>query len=261
MRVQADAARLEQVFVNLLGNAVKYTPENGRIRLTAHCENSEAVIKVADNGVGIPPELLPHVFELFTQGQTSLDRAQGGLGIGLTVVRSLIEMHGGSVQVQSGGAATGSTFTVRLPLASGPQAEAASANAAPARELPVTLRVLIVDDHVDTAQALSVLLSRRNCQVRVAHDGPAGILAAREFIPDVFLLDLGLPGLDGYEIARTLRTEPDFKNALFVAISGYAQKTDHARSLAAGFDHHCAKPVDLPSLLKVIQAKFAESGS
>jgi PAS domain S-box-containing protein len=261
MRVQADAARLEQVFVNLLGNAVKYTPENGRIRLTAHCEDSEAVIKVADNGVGIPSELLPHVFELFTQGQTSLDRAQGGLGIGLTVVRSLIEMHGGSVQVQSGGAATGSTFTVRLPLASGPQSRAATPDAEPPRELPVTLRVLIVDDHVDTAQALSVLLSRRNCQVRVAHDGPAGILAAREFVPDVFLLDLGLPGLDGYEIARTLRAEPEFKNALFVAISGYAQETDHARSRAAGFDHHCAKPVDLPSLLKVIQAKFAESGS
>jgi PAS domain S-box-containing protein len=257
LRVHADAARLEQVFVNLLGNAVKYTPEKGQIRLTACCEHGEAVISVADNGVGISPDLLPHVFDLFTQGQTSLDRAQGGLGIGLTVVRSLIEMHGGSVHVQSGGAAAGSTFTVRLPLASGPQSHAATTHSESPRELPMTLRVLIVDDHVDTAQALSVLLSRRNCQVRVAHDGPAGILTAREFIPDVLLLDLGLPGLDGYEIARTLRTEPEFKNALFVAISGYAQDTDHARSLAAGFDHHCAKPVDLTSLLSVIQARFS----
>jgi CheY-like chemotaxis protein len=159
--------------------------------------------------------------------------------------------------VHSGGSDAGSTFTVRLPLASEAQAHAAAPNLGAPRELPVTLRVLIVDDHVDTAQALAVLLSRRNCLVRMAHDGPAGIIAAREFIPEVFLLDLGLPGLDGYEIARTLRTEPEFKNALFVAISGYAQEADQARSLAAGFDHHCAKPVDLTSLLTVIQAKFS----
>jgi len=257
LHVLGDSARLEQVFVNLLGNAVKYTPERGHIRLTAHCEKSEAAISVEDDGVGISPELLPHVFDLFTQGQTSLDRAQGGLGIGLTVVRSLIEMHGGRVDVHSGGSDAGSTFTVRLPLASEAQAHAAAPNLGAPRELPVTLRVLIVDDHVDTAQALAVLLSRRNCLVRMAHDGPAGIIAAREFIPEVFLLDLGLPGLDGYEIARTLRTEPEFKNALFVAISGYAQEADQARSLAAGFDHHCAKPVDLTSLLTVIQAKFS----
>jgi CheY-like chemotaxis protein len=172
-------------------------------------------------------------------------------------VRSLVEMHGGRVEVQSGGAHSGSTFTVRLPMASDPQAHAAAVRTECPRELPPGLRVLIVDDHVDTAQALSVLLTRRNCQVCVAHDGPGGILAARELIPEVFLLDLGLPGIDGYEIARTLRSDPEFKNALFVAISGYAQDADHARSLAAGFDHHCAKPVDLPSLLTVIQAKFS----
>ncbi len=260
LHVHGDAARLEQVFVNLLGNAVKYTPEIGHISLTVRREKSEAAISVADDGVGISSELLPHVFDLFTQGQTSLDRAQGGLGIGLTVVRSLIEMHGGRVTVQSSGSGGGSTFTVYLPLASESRPPA-SVRTAASPELPATLRVLIVDDHVDTAQALAVLLSRRNCQVRVTHDGPGGIIAAKEFMPDVFLLDLGLPGLDGYEIARTLRTEPDFKDSLFVAISGYALEADHARSLAAGFDYHCAKPVDLPSLLSVIQSKFSPGTS
>ena len=160
MRVQGDAARLEQVFVNLLGNAVKYTPENGRIRLAARREGGEVIVSVTDNGVGIPPELLPHVFELFTQGQTSLDRAQGGLGIGLTVVRSLIEMHGGSVNVESGGEPSGTTFTVRLPLLKEPKPEPVDFQPKPSHEpFAAAIRVLIVDDHVDTAQALALLLT------------------------------------------------------------------------------------------------------
>ena len=260
LQVRGDAARLEQVFVNLLGNAVKYTPEKGHIHLTTLREKSEAVISVEDDGVGITSELLPHVFDLFAQGQTSLDRAEGGLGIGLTVVRSLIEMHGGRVEVQSSGSGAGATFTVYLPLASEPEAHS-TVQAPTSQGLAVPLRVLIVDDHVDTAQALAVLLSRRNCEVRVTHDGPGGIIAAKEFVPDVFLLDLGLPGMDGYEIARTLRTGPDFGNSLFVTISGYAQEADHARSLAAGFDYHCAKPVDLQSLITVIQSKFTPGTS
>ncbi len=259
LRIRGDSARLEQVFVNLLGNAVKYTPENGRIRLTAREENSEAVVIIADNGVGIAADLLPHVFELFTQGQTSLDRAQGGLGIGLTVVRSLTEMHGGRVAVESGGKLAGSTFTVRLPLLSEPRPKNGASHPAPAaEELPAALRILIVDDHTDTAKALALLLGRRNCDVRVSHDGPSGILLAKEFCPEVFLLDLGLPGLDGYEIAAMLRAEPRFRDSLFVAISGYAQETDRTRSLAAGFDHHCAKPVDFHALLAVIRSKFSQ---
>jgi PAS domain S-box-containing protein len=258
MRVRGDVARLEQIFANLLGNAAKYTPEHGQVSLIAWQDGAEAAIAVTDNGVGIPHDLLPHVFDLFTQGETSLDRAQGGLGIGLTVVKSLTEMHSGRVTVESSGGRSGTTFTVRFPLLqeSAPGA-AAGSPASTADDLPDSLRVLIVDDHADAAQALALLLTRRHCDVRFTHDGPTGIIAAKEFHPDVLLLDLGLPGLDGYEIARTLRADPAFRDALFVAISGYAQECDRARSLAAGFDHHCAKPVDFSSLLSVISAKFS----
>jgi len=258
--IRGDAARMEQIFVNLLSNAVKYTPENGSIQLIARSENSEAVVSVIDNGVGIPPDLLPHVFDLFTQGKMSLDRAQGGLGIGLTVVRSLTEMHGGRVAVESGGKLTGSTFTVKLPLHT-QENHSNGAEIHPAKtleDIPRGLRVLIVDDHIDAAQALALLLTRRSCNVRVTHDGPNGIIAAKEFNPEVLLLDLGLPGLDGYEIATTLRADPNFRSALFIAISGYAQDNDKARSLAAGFDMHCAKPVDLTGLLSIIRSRFSQ---
>ncbi|MGA3172731.1 MAG: response regulator [Chthoniobacteraceae bacterium] len=262
LRVNGDSARLEQVFVNLLGNAVKYTPEHGRIRLSARRDHSEVVISVADNGIGISPDLLPHVFKLFTQGETSLDRAEGGLGIGLTVVKSLVEMHGGFVEVLSAGKQAGAEFIVRLPLL---PAESSPSGSTPVGDvpgdLPAGLRVLIVDDHIDAAQTLALLLSRRNCKVRVTHDGPSAIVAAREFDPQVFLLDLGLPGLDGYEIAATLRADSRFRTALFVAISGYAQDADRARTLAAGFDCHCAKPVDFPTLLSVIRARFLRTRS
>jgi PAS domain S-box-containing protein len=254
-----DAARMEQIFVNLLSNAVKYTPENGSIQLDAHPENAEAVVSVIDNGVGIPPDLLPHVFDLFTQGKMSLDRAQGGLGIGLTVVRSLTEMHGGRVAAESGGKLNGSAFTVRLPLLT--QENRVNGTGIHPENNPEEilrgLRALIVDDHIDAAQALALLLTRRGCDVRISHDGPNGILAAREFNPEVLLLDLGLPGLDGYEIATTLRADPRFRNALFIAISGYAQDNDKARSLAAGFDMHCAKPVDLAGLLSIIRSRYS----
>ncbi len=262
LQVRGDAARLEQVFVNLLGNAVKYTPEHGRIGLTVRKEDSKAVITVSDNGIGIAPELLPHVFELFIQGETSIDRAQGGLGIGLTVVRSLVEMHGGSVGVESAGRKAGAAFSVHLPLLAKAEWDGGPSQAEPAPEtIPPALRVLIVDDHIDTAQTLALLLNRRNCKVRVTHDGPGGIIVAKEFNPHVFLLDLGLPGIDGYEIAGTLRADPRFRSALFIAISGYAQESDRARSLAAGFDHHCAKPVDFAALLNVIHDRFARSPS
>jgi PAS domain S-box-containing protein len=345
LSVRGDADRLEQVFVNLLTNAAKYTPEGGHIRLSARVEHGSAVISVIDNGVGIAPELLPYVFDLFTQATTSLDRAQGGLGIGLTVVKSLVAMHGGSVTAESGEAGSGATFTVMLPLLAPDKAAKSSDTAAraaakpattitgaarpagsslpdgpplsdmsdgsyqsdksdssdlsdnfskatpaasanpdtaasaqvpmpsgsgspgktktppepPTGTLPRPVRVLIVDDHADAAQTLSRLLSRRNCEVRLAHDGPGGVEAAREFSPEVLLLDLGLPGFDGYEVARILRADPVCADALFIAISGYAQDSDRQRSAAAGFQHHCAKPVDFTALLAVIHEHlFAE---
>jgi PAS domain S-box-containing protein len=261
MHVNGDATRLEQVFVNLLGNAVKYTPEGGRIRLIATPSGGEAEVSIEDNGIGIAPALLPHVFDLFTQGETSIDRAQGGLGIGLTVVRSLIEMHGGTVSVKSGGSQAGATFCVRLPLTLQDSGSQPVVPAVHQDELPAGLRILIVDDHVDTAQALGLLLQRRKCDVCVTHDGPSGIVAARDFNPQVLLLDLGLPGLSGYEMVGALRGDAQFRNAFFVAISGYAQDADRAKAIAAGFDHHCAKPLDLPFLMEVIRARFATLAS
>ncbi|MES2705082.1 MAG: response regulator [Verrucomicrobiota bacterium] len=258
LSVQGDADRLEQVFVNLLTNAAKYTPEGGHISLTARTEKERILISVTDNGVGISPELLPYVFDLFTQATTSLDRAQGGLGIGLTVVKSLVDMHGGTVTAESGEGRAGSTFTVTLPLLASVHApKTAPAPKAESTALPRRVRVLIVDDHVDAAQTLARLLSRRNCEVRMAHDGPGGVEAAREFLPEVLLLDLGLPGFDGYEVARVLRGDPACAGSLFIAISGYAQDSDRRRSAEAGFEYHCAKPVDFTALLSAIRTRLA----
>ena len=254
LRVQGDAARLEQVFVNLLTNAAKYTPEGGRIQVRGLKEEAAAVILVTDNGVGIPQDLLPHVFDLFTQAQTSLDRAQGGLGIGLTVVRTLIEMHGGSVDVENSPGSSGTTLIVKLPLLeSAPPEPAPRSNPLPLAPDPVGLRVLIVDDHVDAAQTMGRLLKRRNFDVMISHDGPAGLIAAREFQPHVLLLDLGLPGIDGYQLARLLRFDPVCAGSLFIAISGYAQESDFQRSIEAGFEHHFAKPVNFTELLAAIR--------
>lgn len=257
LSVRGDGDRLEQVFVNLLTNAAKYTPEGGHIALNVRIEKESALVSVSDNGVGIAPELLPYVFDLFTQATTSLDRAQGGLGIGLTVVKSLIDMHGGSVTAESGEGGAGSTFTVTLPLlAEVHSPKVAAPSKAESTTLPRKVKVLIVDDHVDAAQTLARLLSRRNCEVRMAHDGPGGVEAAREFRPEVLLLDLGLPGFDGYEVARVLRADPACADSLFIAISGYAQDSDRQRSTEAGFEYHCAKPVDFTALLGAIRSRL-----
>ncbi len=256
LRVTGDAARLEQVFVNLLNNAAKYTPEGGAISVRAHNEDGEAVVTITDSGVGIPPELLPHVFDLFRQADSTLDRAMGGLGIGLSVVKSLVEMHLGRVTVESAGAHAGTTVTVRLPLLLDlPAAERPPAPPALDDAPPKALRVLVVDDHEDAAQALARLLKRRGCEVRCAYSGPDGVAAAREFLPEALLLDLGLPGFDGYEVARILRADPAFADALVIAISGYAQDGDRQRCLASGFDDHFAKPLDIPKLVEAIHAR------
>jgi PAS domain S-box-containing protein len=255
-KVRGDAARLEQVLVNLLNNATKYTPEGGQIRLMARIENNEAIVSIADNGVGISPELLPHVFDLFRQADTALDRAQGGLGIGLTVVKSLVEMHGGRVAVESGGQVPGTVFTVWLPIANEPESTSAVVRPPPMPgAFPRTVRVVVVDDNVDAAEALARLLIRRNCEVRIAHDGSGGIDMAREYKPEVLLLDLGLPGLDGYELTSVLRADPAFASALFIAMSGYAQDGDRERSIAAGFAYHFAKPVDFNLLWSAMRSR------
>lgn len=257
LRVTGDAARLEQVFVNVLTNAAKYTPEGGRLLLRARCEEAQIIVSITDNGAGISSELLPHVFDLFRQAESTLDRAQGGLGIGLSVVKSLVEMHFGRVVVESAGCNLGTTVTVRLPLLVEESAPApAPPLVAPRDAAPTAVRVLIVDDHEDAAHALGRLLARRGCDIRLAYNGPAALIAAREFLPEILLLDLGLPGLDGYELTRILRAESPFTSALFIALSGYAQGSDRQRCFAAGFDEHLAKPIDFSALMAAIRSRY-----
>jgi signal transduction histidine kinase/DNA-binding response OmpR family regulator len=247
--VEGDAARLAQVLTNLLNNAAKYTDEGGHIGLDAGREEGQVVLRVRDTGIGIPAEMLAAVFNLFTQVDRSLDRSQGGLGVGLTLVRRLVELHGGSVQAYSEGPGRGSEFVVRLPALAGRNQRSGDAGGADLPSAPRTAsRVLVVDDNVDGAESLAMLLRLGGSEVVLAHDGPAGLEAAREFRPDVVVLDIGLPGMDGYEVARRLRADPATKDALLVAVTGYGRDEDRALSREAGFDHHLVKPVDLSHL-------------
>ena len=250
--IDADPTRIEQVLVNLLNNAAKYTEAGGDIRLTIGREGEEAVIKVLDTGVGIPPDLLPRLFDLFIQGDRSIARSEGGLGIGLTLVKSLVEMHGGTVVAQSDGIGKGSLFVVRLPASKAPVEETSPPKPAAGRGAMQTSRVLVVDDNVDTARGLARLLKLLGHDVRTAHDGPTAIEAARDHQPDFVLLDIGLPGMDGYEVARNLRRDDGIKEATIIAISGYGQDSDRRRSREAGFDHHLVKPIDHDALLTLL---------
>ncbi len=253
--VEADPSRIEQVLGNLLTNAAKYTPDGGRIRLSARREGGEVVVEVEDSGVGIAPEMLPRIFDAFTQVEQTIDRSQGGLGIGLTLVRRLVELHGGSVSARSEGPGRGSTFTVRLPAADcdipARPGAAGPASRDGSRPRP---RVLVVDDSADTARAMARLLGVEGYDVRVAHDGRAALDAAREHRPDVILLDIGLPGMNGYEVARAVRRDPDLAGVTLIAISGYGQDHDRRRSLDSGFDHHLVKPVDYGVLYELLAA-------
>jgi len=251
--VEADPTRLEQIAVNLLSNAAKYTESGGQIWFTARHEENEFVIRVRDTGVGIPPEQLASIFDLFVQGDRSLERSAGGLGIGLTLVQKLTELHGGTVVARSEGAGTGSEFIVRLPAGEEsnrersrprPQSEPRSKRAA---------RVLVVDDNVDLARGLARLLEMRGHNVSIAFDGPSAVDKARELHPEFVLLDIGLPGMDGYQVAALLRQEPDTKDAVIVAVSGYGQDEDRKRSQQAGFDLHLVKPVSCDELIKVFE--------
>jgi PAS domain S-box-containing protein len=258
MVLEADPTRMVQVFANLINNAAKYTDAGGHITVASAVEEGEAVVSVRDDGVGMTPELLTRAFDLFVQETRSLDRAEGGLGIGLTLVRTLVSMHGGSVRAFSAGPGHGSELVVRLPLA--PRAEAFPAGpAAGARDRAgVPLRVLIVDDNVDAATALGLLLRIRGDEVALATDGPAALAAAAATPPDLILLDIGLPGMDGYEVAARLRAAGHTRAAL-VALTGYGRESDVQRSRDAAFDHHLVKPVELPELERII-ARLRERG-
>jgi signal transduction histidine kinase/ActR/RegA family two-component response regulator len=252
--IEADPTRLEQIAVNLLGNAIKYTERGGRIWIEARKAGNEIVIEVRDSGTGMAAGKIPEMFELFAQGERAAARSEGGLGIGLTVVRGLCQLHGGRVSAHSNGPGTGSTFTVRLPAAKAPADRPAPKAKRPAVE-GGGKRVLIVDDNLDTARGLAKLLARRNYEVRLAHDGPGALKAAREFSPAVVLLDIGLPGMDGYEVARRLKAEPSCAEIAVIALSGYGQEADRRRSGEAGFDHHLVKPVDLENVLSLLTSE------
>ncbi len=251
--VTGDAARLTQVLTNLLNNAAKYTDPGGRVALALAREGGEAVVRVWDTGVGIPADMLTAVFDLFTQVDRSLDRSQGGLGVGLTLVKRLVEMHGGSVAAHSDGPGKGSEFVIRLPALAAAEAPAAGANGRPPAAAG-RLRVLLVDDNVDGAESLAALLRLAGHEVWLAHDGPGALEAAAGFRPDAAVLDIGLPGMDGYEVARRLRADPAAAPAVLVAVTGYGRDRDRERSREAGFDYHLVKPVDLAELHRALAA-------
>jgi len=250
--MDADPTRIVQVFANLLNNAAKYTGVGGQITLASATENGEAVVTVGDNGRGMTPELLGSAFELFVQGARSSDRTQGGLGIGLTMVRTLVKMHGGSVQAFSDGPGRGSQLVVRLPLAPADAVPVARTDRPVSDGVPTPpLRVLLVDDNVDAAHAMKHVLELSGHRVTLAHDGPGALAAADAEPPELVLLDIGLPGMDGYAVAARLR-QAGHDRAAIVAVTGYGQEEDVSRSSAAGFDHHLVKPVDGSMLRKIV---------
>jgi PAS domain S-box-containing protein len=249
----ADPTRMAQVLSNLLNNAAKYTDRGGRVALAVRQEGDQAVITVEDDGIGIAPEVLPRLFEIFSQADPSRERAQGGLGIGLSLVRGLVEMHGGSVGVHSDGLGRGSRFTVRLPLAPADGAIAGKA-VRPEQKLPGGRRVLVVDDNRDSADSMTLLLGLKGHSVRTAYDGSQAIEEARSFHPDLVLLDIGLPGLDGYEVARRLRAETGL-DATLVATTGWGHVEDKRRASEAGFDFHLTKPVSIEALERFLSGQ------
>jgi PAS domain S-box-containing protein len=251
----ADASRLEQVVTNLLTNAAKYTNEGGHIWLSAQQEGDQAVLRVRDTGLGIASAFLPRVFDLFTQSERSSDRSQGGLGIGLTLAKRLVEMHGGTIGVSST-MGRGSEFVVSIVVCP-PGSTSLTTQPPPseiARPSESALRVLVVDDNLDAANVLKMLVEEGGHSVRMAHTGPAALAVALDYLPDVMLLDIGLPELDGLEVAKRIRREPLLRDIVLVAVTGYRQASDQQRVLEAGFDHYLVKPADFEKLRQILTA-------
>ena len=248
--LDADTTRITQVIGNVLDNAMKFTPSGGRVTVALAREGESAVLSIRDTGIGIEPEMLPKVFVPFTQARQSLDRADGGLGLGLALVKTLVELHGGTVQAASAGKNAGVELVVRLPLVARPS----RATTASVRRGTPPRRVLVIEDNSLTAEALRILLELQGHEVRVSHDGASGVATAREFRPNVVLCDLGLPGMNGYEVARRLREDERTSEALLVALSGYALPEDRARAEQAGFLFHLAKPPSLESIKELLAA-------
>jgi CheY-like chemotaxis protein/two-component sensor histidine kinase len=252
LQVEGDLTRLAQVIANLLNNAAKYTARGGKIWLEARQEGSEALVSVRDTGVGISAESLPRIFDMFDQGDGALDRSLGGLGIGLTLARRLVELHGGSITARSDGRGKGSEFLVRLRIAEEAAAETPREERLLAERAP--LRILVVDDNHDTATSLALLLQLKGHQTRIAEDGLDAVAVAGDFRPDAVLLDIGLPRMDGYEAARRIRQLLSDKRVLLIATTGWGQQTDRERSQAAGFDRHLVKPADPAVVLDLLES-------
>ena len=255
MVVDGDQTRLVQIFSNLLHNAAKYTPEGGSIRFSAGEAAGAVEVRVTDNGSGIAADVLPHVFDLFTQEGRSLDHAQGGLGIGLTVVRSLVELHGGTVSAISPGLGLGSEFSVVIPLMTNPPLEIPAMSGEPLEAPGLSLRIALIDDNVDANDSLNAVLEVMGHDVSTAFDGKVGFELIRDTRPQLVVCDIGLPGMDGYEIITRLRETLKGPMPYMIALTGYGQPEDRARGLAAGFDHHLTKPVDVEELLRLIAAQ------
>jgi len=254
VKVNGDKVRLAQVFSNLLNNAAKYTDQGGRIVLAARVVGDQVVVSVRDNGIGIPPDALSKVFDMFMQADRSSRRAQGGLGIGLTLVKTVVEMHEGSVEARSEGPAQGSEFIVRIPCEKVVENRSSSVDSAASPSRFERRRILVVDDNADAASSLAMLLKMLGADVSTAHDGPAALERLDEERPDAVLLDLGLPGMDGLEVARQIRSNSMHQNVVLIALTGWGLEEDRMRTKAAGFDHHLVKPADLVTLRSILNA-------
>ncbi len=259
--LDADPTRLAQVFSNLLNNAAKYMDRGGHIWMTAAHGENEVVVSVRDAGIGIPPEALTSIFEMFTQVDRSLEKAQGGPGIGLTLVKQLVEMHGGSVEAYSGGVGKGALFTVHLPAVSAARAmRPGTAEDEPAARA-VGCRILVADDNRDTAESMGMMLRLTGNEVRTVHDGVQAFEEAAAFRPDVVLLDIGMPRWNGYDAARHIRAEQWGKGMVLVALTGWGQEEDKRKANEAGFDHHFTKPVNPADLERLMRRLHAGSGT
>ena len=261
--VDADVTRLAQVFSNLLTNAAKYSEQPSQIWLTVERDDEHVAVRVKDHGMGIEPDLLPNVFSLFVQADSSLARTEGGLGIGLTVVKRLVEMHGGTVSAFSAGIGRGSEFVVRLPVSRASLGDLRAPGIVRSEPAAPTVRrrILVVDDNIDAALSTVSVLQNRGHDVHAAFNGPAALVAVQQFKPEIILLDVGLPGMSGYEVARSLRAQPETEGVVIAALTGYGQESDRQRSFEAGFDYHLTKPPDLEYLDTVLHSPRLRPGS